>query len=58
MGVYTTYDEMRDDLREELNRCLIKAKRLMDEDTWGYENGSDEYAMKVYLAIKKARDSI
>lgn len=31
MSVHTTYDEMRDNLRNELSKCLKLAKDLLDE---------------------------
>lgn len=59
MGVHTTYDEMRDRLRDELNDCLRLAKELMvGEDIWGYEDMREDYAVDVYQAIKKARDKV
>ncbi|EPC8411080.1 hypothetical protein CN553_12015 [Bacillus cereus] len=59
MGVQTTYDEMRDRLRDELNDCLRLAKELMvGEDIWGYEDMREDYAVDVYQAIKKARDTV
>jgi len=58
MGVCTTYDEKRDQLREELTKCLKLAKELLDEDIWGYENMRDDYAIDVYTAVKKARDTV
>lgn len=58
MGVITTYDEYRNDLRDELTECLRKAKRLMDEDIWGYEEMRSGYDVDVYQAVKKARDAV
>ncbi|HFK1435078.1 TPA: hypothetical protein ACGXNJ_005232 [Bacillus cereus] len=59
MGVQTTYDEMRDRLRDELNDCLRLAKELMvGEDIWGYEDMREDYAVDVYQAIKKARNTV
>ncbi|QOV08349.1 hypothetical protein Kirov_150 [Bacillus phage Kirov] len=58
MGVITTYDEKRDDLREALNECLRMAKELVVTDCWGSEDMRDDYAMDVYQAVKKARDTV
>lgn len=59
MGVYTSYDERRDRLRDNLNDCLREAKELvMAEDEWGYEDMKDGYAMEVYQAVKAARDAV
>ena len=58
MGVYTSYDEMRDRLRDNLNDCLREAKELFDEDIWGYDDMREDYAIDVYRAVKKARDTV
>jgi hypothetical protein len=58
MGVYTDYDQRRDNLREELNECLKLAKELLDEDIWGYNEMRTDYAIDVYQAVKKARDTV
>jgi hypothetical protein len=58
MGVITTYDEKRDALRDRLNESLRLAKELLDEDTWGYENMKEDYAVDVYMAVRKARDAV
>jgi hypothetical protein len=59
MGVYTTYDEKRDALKDKLKECLSLAKELVvGEDIWGYEDMKEGYAMDIYVAIKKAIDEI
>lgn len=58
MGVYTTYDEKREYLREQLNDCLKEAKELLNEEIWGYSDMREDYAIDVYQAIKKARDAV
>ena len=58
MGVYTTYDEKRDELRRKLNECLSMARNLLNEDIWGHEDMREDYAIDVYQAVKKARDSV
>lgn len=58
MSVYTTYDEKRDELKEELTNCLELARKLLDENIWGYDDMSEDYAIEVYQAVKKARDTI
>lgn len=59
MGVQTDYDDKRDELRERLNECVMLAKELLaGEDIWGYDQMPDDYAMKVYMAVKNARDKV
>ena len=59
MGVHTSYDEKRDELRDMLNECLKLAKELVvGEDIWGYDEMRDGYALDVYQAVKKARDEV
>ena len=59
MSVQTEYDDKRDSLREDLNECLKKAKELVvGEDIWGYAQMPEDYAIKVYLEIKRVRDMI
>lgn len=59
MGVQTTYDDMRDRLREDLEKCLVTAKELViSEDVWGYDEMRKGYAMDVYIAVKKAVESV
>lgn len=58
MGVITTYDDMREELRDMLNDCLKKAREMFDEDIWGYSDMKDDYIDDVYLAIKRARDTV
>lgn len=65
MGVRTTYDEKRDLLKKSLQECLEQARELLDENIWGYDEmreGYDEmregYALDVYVAVKKAKDTV
>ncbi|MGG4105098.1 hypothetical protein AAXB25_14375 [Paenibacillus lautus] len=58
MGVVTSYDKRRDRLRDALTECLDMAKDLLDEKVWGYEDMRDDYALDVYVAVKKARDAV
>ncbi|MDD4000582.1 MAG: hypothetical protein PHX62_06795 [Bacilli bacterium] len=58
MSVRTTYDEKRDELRDQLAECLKLAKELLDEDIWGYDEMRSDYAIDVYKAVKTARDII
>ena len=52
MSAQTNYDDMRDELREELNKCLKLAKELVvGEDIWGYNDMREDYAMNIYLKI-------
>lgn len=58
MSIHTSYDEIRDDLRNKLTECLEIARNLLDETIWGYEEMKKDYATDVYVAVKKARDEI
>lgn len=58
MAVVTTYDERRQELRNALTDCLDKAKDMLDEKVWGYEEMREDYALDVYVAVKKARDAV
>lgn len=58
MGVYTDYDQKRDQLRDELNDCLKLAKELLNENIWGYSEMCGDYAIDVYKAIKNAIDAV
>ncbi|WP_186786220.1 hypothetical protein [Paenibacillus agilis] len=58
MGVATSYDEKRNELRLALADCLDMAKGLLDENIWGYEDMREDYALDVYVAVKKARDEV
>lgn len=35
MGVCTSYDEIRESLRDKLDECMKLAKLLLDDDVWG-----------------------
>lgn len=58
MGVYTDYDEKRDELKSRLSECIDLSRELLDENTWGYTSFSENYALELYIAIKKVRDSV
>lgn len=58
MSVITAYDEKRDELRRSLTECLEHARELLDEGTWGYDDMRDGYAIEVYMAVRKARDTV
>jgi len=58
MSVTTTYDENRNELRENLNICLELARKLLNEDTWGYTEMKNDYAINLYQAVKDARDAV
>ncbi|WP_180232329.1 hypothetical protein [Priestia megaterium] len=58
MGVYTTYDEKRDQLRQNLKECLEQARELLNEDIWGYDEMRNGYALDLYQTIKNARDAV
>lgn len=58
MGVHTSYDEMRDRLKEQLDESLKLAKEMVVTEDWGAEQFNDDYKMEVYQAVKKARDTV
>lgn len=58
MSVFTSYDIIRDNLRDKLTECLDIAKNLLDESVWGYEEMRKDYAIDVYKAIKNVRDEV
>jgi len=58
MSVITTYDEMRENLKNKLTECLDLAREMLDEDIWGYKDMKKGYALEVYLAVMRARDSV
>lgn len=58
MSVHTTYDSMRDNLRNKLNECLQLSKEMLDEDIWGYDEMKNDYAIELYVSIKKAKDMV
>jgi len=43
MGAYTTFDETKQDLEEKLKECTTLFDKMLDEDTWGYDEWSKEY---------------
>lgn len=56
MSVNTTYDEMRDKLRDKVKECVEIARDLLDESIWGYEDMREDYAIEIYtqlLHVKK-----
>lgn len=59
MSVQTTYDDMRDDLKEALDECLNKAGKLVvGKDIWGYNEMRKGYAVDVYQAVLKAYETV
>lgn len=58
MSVHTTYDDMRDNLRDKLNECISLAKSMFNEDIWGYDEMKEDYIIDVYKTIKNARDMV
>lgn len=58
MGVVTTYDEKRNELRDKLQEALKIAKEMLDEDIWGYSEMKEDYAIDIYVAVKKAKDMV
>ena len=59
MSVRTDYDDMRYDLKKDLEECLEKAEQLVvGKKIWGYEDMRKGYAIDVYQAILKAIETI
>ena len=59
MGVRTTYDDKRDELRDTLQEALKQAKELVVGDyIWGYDDMRNGYAMDVYVAVKNALEIV
>ena len=58
MGVQTAYEDRRNDLRDELRKCLRMAKEMFDGSIWGYDDMDEDYIFNVFMLIKKAKDSI
>ena len=61
MSVYTTYDEIRDNLKSQLNDCVKLASELQNENIWGYEDMSEEYKdniLEALILIQKAKRKI
>lgn len=54
----TTYDEMRDELRKQLEDCAEKAKKLMNREIYGYDEIPKDYAINIYKAISDVLDII
>lgn len=61
MSVYTTYDEIRDELKSNLNECIRLASQLQDENIWGYKDMRSEYIddmLEVLIMLQKAKRKI
>lgn len=58
MSVHTIYDEKRDRLRDALTECVDMARELLDEGIWGYDEMREDYALDLYVAVKKTRDLV
>ena len=58
MSVITTYDEMRDRLKDKLTECLSLAREMLNENIWGYDEMKENYSEEIYFAVKKARDNV
>lgn len=59
MSAQTSYDDVRDELKEGLEDCLKKAKILFVEtDMWGADQYPKDYGEKVYRAVKKALNEV
>jgi hypothetical protein len=58
MSVQTTYDEMRDRLRNDLDNCLEQSIELLKTKCWGYDEMRSGYAIELYQKIMEARDAV
>lgn len=58
MSIQTTYDNMRDELRNKLVECLELSREMLNENIWGYDELSKDYALNIYSAIKKVKDEV
>lgn len=58
MSVNTPHSDLREEIRDELSITLERARELLNENMWGYDETRDGYALEVYTAIKKVRDMI
>lgn len=59
MSVRTAMDDKYDNLKEELDQLIKKAKELMcDEETWGWDDYREGYREDVYIALRTARKMI
>ena len=58
MGVITTYDEIKYELKNKLADCIRLALRLQDENVWGYSDMKSEYIdnmLEVLIMLQKAK---
>ena len=61
MGVVTTYDEIRYELKDKLGDCIQLAIKLQDENTWGYEDMCSNYSddmLEVLISLQGAKKMI
>jgi len=61
MGVVTTYDEIRYELKDKLGECIQLTIKLQDENTWGYEDMRSNYSddmLEVFILLQKAKKLI
>lgn len=58
MSVQTTYNDLRDSLRDDMKECLNKAIEMLNPDIWGHSEMRTNYAEKLYKAIKDAYNKI
>lgn len=58
MGVTTTYDEMRYKLLSDMDDCLEQARELLNTNIYGYDEMKEDYALDLYVAIKRVKDMI
>lgn len=47
MGVITTSDKKRDEAKEHINKAYKCILDILDEDTWGSNDYSEEYNAKL-----------
>lgn len=61
MSVYTTYDKIRDNLKDQLSDCIKLASELQNENIWGYGDINEEYKdkmLEVLILLQKAKRKI
>lgn len=61
MGVITTYDEYRYELKDKLKECIQLALKLQDENIWGYEDMNNNYSddiLEVLILLQKTKKLI
>ena len=58
MTVNISYDEKRYKLLDTMDETLEQARELLNPSIWGYESMNEDYALNLYIAIKKVKDMV